>query len=60
MSMDCMGCEHNTNNEKRQSFCAYFKETKLDMDRDVTIKYIAFKNGFCHYDTRKEEDGREE
>lgn len=54
MSMNCDGCQHNTH-INGISYCDYYKETKLNMDRKVGMKYLSFRAGTCPHDTRVEE-----
>lgn len=50
MSMNCDGCEHNgfiMLNNKKVSYCKYFKRTKRDMDRINHPSYYPFQHGYC-------------
>ena len=56
MSMNCFGCDYDSRTKEGYSFCEYYHETKHNMDRDRTVKYVPFQHGCCSHDTRKEEE----
>lgn len=60
MSMNCFGCDYYSRTKEGYSFCEYYQETKHNMDRERSVKYVPFQHGHCSHDTRRElsdEDG---
>lgn len=59
MSMNCSGCEHDgfvMLGGKKASYCKYFKKTKQNMDRTISLSYYPFQHGYCLYKTNDEDN----
>lgn len=54
MSMNCSGCEYDDFvilDDKKVSYCKYFRRTKREMDRTNHPLYHPFQHGYCSQKT---------